>query len=249
MSRVWKPVLLLLVCWLLAGCSYYHVVESGDTLYKLSHDYGVSVQDIQRANPGVDPYNLQVGDRIKIPRAPNQTLRDYSEQNPRANRQTPRPVATPTPRPQPTPRINATPRPQPPTPTPEPNTAARFLWPLDGGTIVHKFGDRDGGVVMRWLDIEAAEGTPVRAAAAGTVILSSDRFRGYGNMIIIRHDDNFVSIYAYNKKNLVQENQQVKQGQLIAEVGRTGRVEKPTLHFEIRIGSQAVDPLLYLPRR
>ena len=125
----------------------------------------------------------------------------------------------------------------------------RFIWPIDGGRIIHRFGDHDGSIVTHWLDIEAPEGTPIRAAAAGTVILSSDRFHGYGNMIIVRHESNFVSIYAYNKRNLVRENQQVGQGQLIAEVGRTGRVEKPTLHFEIRIGSQAVDPLQYLPSR
>ncbi|MHA1569080.1 MAG: LysM peptidoglycan-binding domain-containing protein, partial [Alphaproteobacteria bacterium] len=99
-----KIAVALCLLTLLAGCAYYHVVEEGDTLYEMSREYGVSVQEIQRANPGIDPYNLQIGQRVKIPRLPNQTLSDYTGRH-----DTPRPTHTPWQRTTPTPSIDRTP--------------------------------------------------------------------------------------------------------------------------------------------
>ena len=241
MCRVFQYAGILALLFVLIGCAYYHVIEEGDTLYDLSREYGVSVQDIQRANPGVDPYNLQVGQRVKVPRFPDQVLSDYGDQQ-----QTPRPRTTPTP------YISRTPRQRTPAPraTPPPTQERmRFLWPVNGGTIVRRFGDRNEGIVSLGLDIELPLGTPIRATEAGTVILASDRFKGYGLMVIIKHPNNFVTIYAHNRKNLVRENDKVTRGQLVAEVGQTGRVDRPTLHFQMRIGHEAVDPFRYLPAR
>ena len=88
---------------------------------------------------------------------------------------------------------------------------------------------------------------PIVAAAAGEVIYSDNKQRGYGNMIIIRHSENLVTIYAHNKINLVQEHDTVRRGEVIARVGRTGRATGPHVHFEVRKNRKAVDPLLYLP--
>ena len=116
------------------------------------------------------------------------------------------------------------------------------------GTITSRFGPRHG----HWhdgIDIAAARGTPVRAAAAGTVIYADRRLAGYGNLIILRHPHNIFTAYAHNERMLVKQGEHVRQGQVIATVGATGRATGPHLHFEVRIGARPVDPLAYLPPR
>ncbi len=99
------------------------------------------------------------------------------------------------------------------------------------------------------IDIGAKPGSPVVAAADGTVVYADNRLAGYGNLIIVRHRDNLFTAYAHNRRNLVHQGDKVRSGQKIALVGRTGRATGPHLHFEVRRGTTPVDPLLYLPRR
>lgn len=254
---------LVLALTLLSGCAYYHVVQPGDTLYGLSKDYGVSVQEIQRSNPGVDPYNLQIGQRVKVPRFPNQKGSAYTA--PRTARPEATPVPKPRPRPEATPEPRRTPDVNEPTPEPRSTTTAkkpeprstatvtsekpRFIWPVQGGDVGTRYGQMRDGALTHGIEINAPKGAPVLASAGGKVILASSEFKGYGNMIVVRHDNNFFTIYSFNKKNLVKKGQRVAQGQKIAEVGDTGRAGRSTLHFQVRIGSKAVDPLLYLPQR
>ena len=238
---------LLLVCFTLTGCAYYHKVQPGDTWYKLSKDYGVSVQEIQRANPGVDPYSLQIGQGIKIPRFPDQRVANYTKKTEPKARVAPTPQPRITIRPQPTPNPSAK----------KPgrssavvtNSQPRFVWPVQGGAVKTHFGTVIDGAPTHGIEIGAARGTPVVAAADGKVILSSSEFKGYGNMVVLRHDNNFFTIYSYNQRNFVKKGQQITQGQKIAEVGQSGRATESALHFQIRIGAKAVDPLMYLPRR
>jgi murein DD-endopeptidase MepM/ murein hydrolase activator NlpD len=122
---------------------------------------------------------------------------------------------------------------------------AGFLWPVNG-TINSRFGRR-GKTVHDGIDIAAPEGTPIRVIEAGEVVYS-DQLRGYGNLVIVRHAGGFASVYAHNQTNLVREGQWVARGDVIARVGRTGRVTGPHLHFEIRKSNIAQDPLLYLPQ-
>ena len=122
-----------------------------------------------------------------------------------------------------------------------------FSWPVKG-KITSAFGTRrhrmhDG------IDIAAARGTPVRAAAAGKVVYADHRIAGYGRLIIIRHAGDFFTAYAHNERNLVARGDHVKKGEIIARVGETGRATGPHLHFEIRRGATPVNPLAYLPRR
>ncbi len=121
-----------------------------------------------------------------------------------------------------------------------------FIWPVKVGAVSSPFGKRkrdfhDG------IDIQAPRGTPVYAAKDGVVIYSSRRIGGYGNMVVIKHQDRTASVYAHNKKNTVPKGRYVRQGELIAYVGATGRATGPHLHFEIRNGQVAEDPLAYLP--
>jgi len=119
-----------------------------------------------------------------------------------------------------------------------------FVWPVRG-KITARFDSRHDSL-NDGIDIAAPSGTPVRAAAAGQVIYS-DRLRGYGNLIIVRHRGGFASVYAHNRRNLVRPGQKVTRRQVIAEVGDTGRITSPHLHFEIRRNNVARNPLSYLP--
>ncbi len=96
------------------------------------------------------------------------------------------------------------------------------------------------------VDIAVAAGTPVMAAATGQVIFVG-RMRGYGNIVIVQHQNHFVSVYAHDSTNLVREGQVVSRGQMIGRVGRTGRTTGANLHFEVRYNNIARNPLLYLP--
>ncbi len=121
-----------------------------------------------------------------------------------------------------------------------------FIWPLSG-VMTTKFGVRHGRR-HDGIDIAAPEGTKIRAAADGTVLYAGDQQTGYGNLIILRHTKNMISIYAHNKTNLVKTGNLVKQGNVIALVGKTGRASGPHLHFEIREGAKARNPLFFLPK-
>ena len=116
-----------------------------------------------------------------------------------------------------------------------------FLWPLQG-TFSSGFEENERKR-HQGIDLLSPAGTAVRAAAAGVTLYAGDGIRGYGNMIILRHSDEFVSVYAHNEANLVAEGDRVDPGQVIARVGRTGRATAPHLHFEIRRNNRAVDPL------
>ncbi|MEW6056999.1 MAG: M23 family metallopeptidase [Bdellovibrionota bacterium] len=123
---------------------------------------------------------------------------------------------------------------------------AGFVWPLRLGKISSLFGKRKRDF-HEGIDIKAPKGTPIFAAKEGTVIYSARRINGYGNMIVIKHDDGMATVYAHNRKNLVKRGQRVTQNQLVGFVGATGKATGPHLHFEIRKGETAQDPLLYLP--
>jgi murein DD-endopeptidase MepM/ murein hydrolase activator NlpD len=121
-----------------------------------------------------------------------------------------------------------------------------FIWPVDG-VVTSKFGIR-AGRRHDGIDISAPEGTDIRAAADGQVLYAGDQQHGYGNLIIIRHKNDLITIYAHNRENLVREDAAVKQGQLIGKVGKTGRATGPHLHFEIRNRTKPRNPLFFLPK-
>ncbi|HZX81051.1 MAG TPA: peptidoglycan DD-metalloendopeptidase family protein, partial [Lysobacter sp.] len=118
-------------------------------------------------------------------------------------------------------------------------------WPADG-TIVGRFVA--GEPTKQGVDIAGRECAPVRAAADGTVVYSGAGLVGYGELVIIKHSDQWLSAYGHNRKRLVNEGQLVKAGQTIAEMGHSG-APRDMLHFEIRYTGKPVDPLLYLPPR
>jgi hypothetical protein len=122
-----------------------------------------------------------------------------------------------------------------------------FQWPLKQVEVTSYFGKR-GKSNHEGLDLRAPVGTNVYAAQDGMVLYTGAKIRGYGNMVVLRHAGRVASIYAHNSNFLVRRGQKVKRGDLIALSGATGRVRGPHLHFEIRKGVVAIDPLKYLPK-
>jgi len=118
-------------------------------------------------------------------------------------------------------------------------------WPVKG-KIVSLFGKK-GTRHHDGIDVLAEKGTPVLAAREGKVLYSGNDIKGYGNLIILRHAGGVLSIYAHNDVNLVSEGDQVEEGEAVARVGQSGSATRPCLHFEVRVGEQPRDPLLYLP--
>ncbi len=133
----------------------------------------------------------------------------------------------------------------PPEPAPARREGERFLWPVKG-KIISGFGPKKGGLNNDGINIAAPAGTRVMAADNGVVAYAGNELRGFGNLLLIRHADGWVTAYAHNAKLLVKRGEKVRRGQPIAEIGSTGNVSAPQLHFEIRKGTDPVDPLKYL---
>ena len=198
----------------------YHIVRPGENLFRIGKAYDVGHEELARINGIRDASQIRVGERIFVPGA---------------TRQLPVEIITPN---EPAPDKSGAP------PVLEPERE-RLLWPVNG-TINSGFGPR-GSSFHDGIDIAAPEGTPIRSVDRGEVIYA-DQLRGYGNIVIIRHADGLVSVYAHNETNLVRQGQTVSRGETIARVGSTGRVSGPHLHFEIRKNNAAQDPLRFLPQ-
>ena len=127
-------------------------------------------------------------------------------------------------------------------PPPPPHS---FGWPIAGGTVSSGFGIRHG-VMHDGIDIAAPAGTPVHAADSGVVVYVG-QLRGYGNVVILEHSDHFVTVYGHDATNMVQVGERIARGQVIAEVGNSGRTTGPNLHFEVRHDNLAYNPLEFLP--
>jgi len=123
-----------------------------------------------------------------------------------------------------------------------------FIWPVAGGKIISHFGPKSGGRSNDGINISVAEGEPIYAAGGGTVVYAANELKGYGNMVIIRHGDGWMTAYAHARSIAVKKGDSVKQGDIIGYVGQTGSVTSPQLHFAIRDGRTPVDPELYLPK-
>ncbi len=133
-------------------------------------------------------------------------------------------------------------------PDPAPRAAARFAWPI-AGKVIANFGPAGGGLHNDGINIAAPAGSEVRAADNGVVAYAGNELRGFGNLLLIKHADGWTTAYAHNEKLLVNRGDTVSQGQVVATVGRTGGVDSPQLHFEVRRGTQAVNPIEYLAAR
>jgi murein DD-endopeptidase MepM/ murein hydrolase activator NlpD len=130
-------------------------------------------------------------------------------------------------------------------PSPDPMSGNSFRWPVRG-RVVSTFGTKPDGGHNDGIDLAVPQGTSVRAAENGVVAYAGDELKGYGNLVLIRHANNWVSAYAHNEEILVKRGDKVTRGQVIAKAGATGAVDRPQVHFELRKGSRPVDPTKYM---
>ena len=127
----------------------------------------------------------------------------------------------------------------------KPKGIAAFRWPVRG-RIIGKFGPRPDGTNNDGINLAVPMGTKVKAAEEGIVAYSGSELKGYGNLVLIRHANSWVSAYAHNGKLLVKRGDKIKRGQVVARAGTSGSVSQPQVHFELRKGSKPVDPLKYM---
>ncbi|MFK8330242.1 peptidoglycan DD-metalloendopeptidase family protein [Pseudomonas sp. BJa5] len=251
----------------LAVTSGQYVVRPGDTLYSIAFRYGWDYKALAARNGIVAPYTIRPGQAIRFDGrsstpASTGTSTTVVSSSPSSSSKTTiikRPVGAPatnssTPAPAPAP--SATPAsPPPPAPVVTATAPAQvpaaeravggWAWPASG-VLIGKFASN--GSLNKGIDIAGDLGQPVFAASDGSVVYAGSGLRGYGELVIIKHSDTYVSAYGHNRRLLVREGQQVKVGQTIAEMGSTG-TDRVKLHFEIRRQGKPVDPLQFLPRR
>ncbi|HEY8252593.1 MAG TPA: peptidoglycan DD-metalloendopeptidase family protein [Burkholderiales bacterium] len=213
----------------------FYAVKKGDTLYSIALDHGHDYREVAQWNSLDDPTKLNVGQllRVKPPAQPAVVVgtgRAGSRIESRPlDGQKPVPAAAAAP----APAVAST------SPREEPKLDVHpltFAWPVKGKVVAGFAEPRQKGI-----DIEGRSGDPVIASAAGRVTYVGSGIPGLGKLIVLKHDQGYITVYAHNKDILVKEQQNVTRGQKIAELG-----EK--LHFQIRKGAAAVDPLLYLPK-
>jgi murein DD-endopeptidase MepM/ murein hydrolase activator NlpD len=139
------------------------------------------------------------------------------------------------------PETAALPPPPPEDPPPPPRSGRAFAWPVRGN-VISGFGSKPGGLQNDGINIAAARGAPVRAADAGVVVYAGNELKGFGNLLLLRHADGWMTAYAHLDEIGVERGQQVQRGQVVARVGQSGGVTSPQLHFEVRRGTRPVDP-------
>ncbi len=206
-----------------------HTVAKGETGYSISRRYGVTVSALMQENKIRPPYTLAIGQTLRLPGGAAGNTTTVASSSPR--------VVTSTP-----PRGRSVPR-----ATPPPRSSSGFDWPVSG-KLASRYGPKQDGLHNDGINIIARQGTPVKASDAGVVVYASNALQGYGNLLLVKHSGGWITAYAHNERLLVRQGQQVTKGQVIARVGNTGGVSEPQLHFEIRKGRQALDPLRYLQR-
>jgi lipoprotein NlpD len=213
-----------------AGKPGYYTVKPGDTLIRIGMDNGQSWRDILRWNKLDNPNLIETGQVLRV--APPQA----------------EPVARPATSPAPAAIPAKTTASAPTSPTPATTAAAEvadevlnFQWPARGNVLAGFDESKNKG-----LDISGKVGDPVLAAADGRVVYAGAGLRGYGNLIILKHNNTFLTAYAHNQTLLVKEDQVIKRGQKIAEMGSSD-ADQVKLHFEIRRQGKPVDPAKYLP--
>ena len=223
-----------------------HRARSGETAYSVARRYGVDAYTLITANNLVPPFDLYEGQRLVIPgAAPPTSTAALSSPSPEQSGRRQTPASSVPPPANAAGQTAALPRPAPSQPPPQ--AAGGFDWPLEG-SVISEFGPKGGGRYNDGINIAAPAGTPVRAAESGVVAYAGNEVRGFGNMLLVKHADGWVTAYAHNQELLVQRGDRVRRGQMIARVGSSGSVDRPQLHFELRRGKQAVDPMRELPR-
>lgn len=217
-----------------AGKPGYYVVKPGDTLMRIGVETGQNWREIARWNQLENPSVIEIGQVLRVTPPSNDAV--VAKPVPTANNST----VTPLPTQQSGTGNTAT---APNAPVIKDDTDINWIWPTQGAVVAGFDETKNKG-----LDLAGNIGDPVLAAADGRVVYAGAGLRGYGNLVILKHNNTFLTAYAHNQSLLVKEDQAVKQGQKIAEMGSSD-ADRVKLHFEIRRQGKPVDPSKYLPTR
>ncbi|WP_027210949.1 peptidoglycan DD-metalloendopeptidase family protein [Burkholderia sp. WSM2232] len=230
-TRMIKRLACVSLIALLAACGSapvgpgFYRVERGDTLSKIARSHRQSVQSIARWNNLTNPDSIEVGQVLRVEPPSGAPATSGAVRSNGSAAAAPRPA----------PADNAA--------SAAPASSISLVWPTSGNVIRGFDGGNSKGI-----DISAPAGTPVVAAAAGTVVYAGNGLRGYGNLLILKHNTEYLTAYAHNRVLLVKEGDTVAQGQKIAEVGDTD-TNRVMLHFELRYQGRSIDPSRALPPR
>lgn len=225
----------------------FHVVCKGDTLNNISKRYNVDVTTLSKLNNLQAPYTLSIGQRLAIPGSVGGSSDSYTPEPVKTTQKSSsfsfwKPAPKKTTSSSSTVKKTTTAKPA----SPSKYRKNKFAWPLKG-TIVSKYGTIGKGRNNDGINIKATLGAAVKAADSGRVAYAGNELKGFGNLILIKHDDGWITAYAHNDRLFVKKGQRVRKGEKIAAAGSTGSVNSPQLHFEIRSGKKALNPLNYLP--
>jgi lipoprotein NlpD len=197
----------------------YYRVKKGDTVYGIARKTGNSASDIVRLNGLRKPYRIYTGQRLRLSGTATRTASQNKKKTKSGHTSRQRSSSTKKPKP-----------------------VGRWVWPAKG-KILRRYSPKGAS---KGLDIGGRSGSPIRASAAGRVVYQGSGLRGYGKLIIVKHNSDYLSAYAHCSSILVKEGSRVKRGQRIATMGSTG-TNRVKLHFEIRLRGNPVNPLRYLP--
>lgn len=210
----------------------FHIVQKGDTLYSISRAYSVEMASLARINSIKEPYIIVERQKLVLPGSveqPGSVVLSSKTTNLSQKIKTKSSAQTPT--------INI--------PKPSARTSNKFAWPVKGKVLI-EFGPLGKGRHNDGINIAAHQGSSVLAAENGVVAYSGHQLKSFGNLLLLKHDEGFMTAYAHNDTIMVKRGDKVKKGQLIATVGKTGSVTASQLHFEIRKGSKVLNPMMYL---
>ena len=219
----------------------FHTVVHGDTLYSISRTYNVDVTTLTRLNNLRSPYILSIGQKLALPASVS--AKNYASQNSESTftYQSKKSAST-------NKKVNTQKKQYTSKSSAKVSTyrKTKFSWPVKG-SVISKFGTIGKGRSNDGINIKAPLGSKVAAADAGKVVYAGNELKGFGNLILLQHNDGWITAYAHNDQFLVKKGQWVKKGAQIATVGKSGGVNSPQLHFEVRAGKKPVNPMNYLP--
>ncbi|WP_231870861.1 peptidoglycan DD-metalloendopeptidase family protein [Marinomonas aquimarina] len=213
-----------------------HRVKSGDTLFSIAFSYGLDYRKVAGIN-GIDaPYTIYPNQKIRLTGTPKRTAKTTTSVAPK------RPAAAVTK--SATAKVNSSSKSVSTVKIPD-RKVSSWHWPVIGSVTK---GFSNAGVSSKGIDIRGKDAEHVKAAADGVVVYAGNGLIGYGNLVIVKHNDVYLSAYAYNERILVKEKQSVRAGDSLAIIGGKG-TERPLLHFEVRRDGQPIDPLKVLPKK
>lgn len=219
----------------------YHTVAMGDTLYSISKRYNVDITTLSKLNNLREPYTLSIGQKLALPASISSNYVTPVSESPTISSSwsaTSHQTMSTTQKAEPV--FHSTQA------KPTAYRKNKFAWPVRG-TIISRYGAIGKGRSNDGINIKAPLGTIVKAADAGKVAYAGNELKGFGNLILIQHNDGWITAYAHNSSFLVKKGQWVQKGTPIAKVGSSGGVNTPQLHFEVRSGKKPLNPLAYLP--